>query len=169
VVAGDAASEVDGVSSAVDASPHNEHDTGSMEMDDPQGVGQAAPVVNISVFGEAPVSIAECSPETLVLLTVILSASNLRKIGENDPGMVDISNFTTTKILDKRSSPCEVEEYRCELEPFWLPADLMKKVQMGHVHVRSYENETCTSSSSRHVKEGNTKKEAFIDVSMLSR
>jgi hypothetical protein len=28
---------------------------------------------------------------------------------------------------------------------------------------------TCTSSSSRHVKEGNTKEEAFTDVSMLSR
>jgi hypothetical protein len=28
---------------------------------------------------------------------------------------------------------------------------------------------TCTSSSSRHVKEGNIKEEAFTDVSMLSR
>ena len=59
-------------------------------------------------------------------------------IGENDPVMVDISTFTTTKILDKRSSPCGVE-YRCELEPLWLPADLVKEVQMGCVHVRSYE------------------------------
>jgi hypothetical protein len=48
-------------------------------------------------------------------------------IGENDPVMVDISTFTTTKILDKRSSPCGVE-YRCELEPLWLPADLVKEV-----------------------------------------
>jgi hypothetical protein len=37
-------------------------------------------------------------------------------IGENDPVMVDISTFTTTKILDKRSSLCGVE-YRCEFEP----------------------------------------------------
>ena len=59
-------------------------------------------------------------------------------IGENDPVMVDISTFTTTKILDKRSSPCGVE-YRCELEPLWLPADLVKEVQMGYVHIRSYE------------------------------
>jgi hypothetical protein len=59
-------------------------------------------------------------------------------IGENDPVMVDISTFTTTKILDKRSSPCGVE-YRCELEPLWLPADLVKEVQMGCVHIRSYE------------------------------
>jgi hypothetical protein len=59
-------------------------------------------------------------------------------IGEDDPVMVNISTFTTTKILDKRSSPCRVE-YRCELEPLWLPADLVKEVQMGCVHVRSYE------------------------------
>jgi hypothetical protein len=56
-------------------------------------------------------------------------------IGENDPVMVDISIFTTTKILDKRLSPCGVE-YRCELEPLWLPADLVKEVQMGYVHIR---------------------------------
>ena len=59
-------------------------------------------------------------------------------IGENDPVMVNISTFTTTKILDKRSSPCRVE-YRCELKPLWLPVDMVKKVQMGCVHVRSYE------------------------------
>jgi hypothetical protein len=80
VVTGDAASEVDGTSSVIRASPHNEHDTGSMEMDDPQGAGQIAPVVNTSIFGEAPFSIAECSPE--------ISASSLRKIGENDSVMV---------------------------------------------------------------------------------
>jgi hypothetical protein len=102
-----------------------------MEMDDPQGAGQVAPVVNISVFGEAPLSIAECSAET--------SASSLRKIGENDPVMVNISTLTITKILDKRSSPCGVE-YRCELEPLWLPTDLVKEVQMGGVRVWSYEN-----------------------------
>jgi hypothetical protein len=37
-------------------------------------------------------------------------------IGEDDPVMVNISTFTTTKILDKRPSPRGVE-YRCELEP----------------------------------------------------
>jgi hypothetical protein len=107
VVAGDAASEVDGASSVIRASSHNKHDTGSMEMDDPQGAGQVAPVVNISVFGEAHLSIAGCSPET--------SASSLR---ENDPAMADISTFTTTKILDKRSTPCGVA-HGCELEPLW--------------------------------------------------
>jgi hypothetical protein len=52
VVAGDVASEVDGTSSIVGASPYNEHDTGSMEMDDPQRAEYATPVVNVSAFGE---------------------------------------------------------------------------------------------------------------------
>jgi hypothetical protein len=59
-------------------------------------------------------------------------------IGENDPVMVDISTFTITKILDKRSSSCGVE-YRYELKPLWLPADLAKEVWMGCVRVQSYE------------------------------
>jgi hypothetical protein len=69
VVAGGAASEVDGTSSVIRASPHNEHDKRSMEMDDPQGAGQATPVVNISVFGEAPLSIAECTPGIYRVIT----------------------------------------------------------------------------------------------------
>jgi hypothetical protein len=59
-------------------------------------------------------------------------------ISEDDPVIVDISTFTITKILDKQSSPYKVK-YRCELEPLWLPADLVKEVWMGCVHVRSYE------------------------------
>jgi hypothetical protein len=62
-VAGGAVSEVDGTSSVIRPSPHNEHDKRSMEMDDPQGPRQATPVVNVCLFGEAPLSIAECSPE----------------------------------------------------------------------------------------------------------
>jgi hypothetical protein len=65
--------------------------------------------------------------------------------------MVDILIFTVTKILDKRSSPCEVE-YRYKLEPLWLPADLVKEVQMGCVYVPELRERTGTSSSSRHVK-----------------
>jgi hypothetical protein len=61
MVTGGAASEGDGTSSIIRVSPHNERDKRSMEMDNPQGAGQATPVVNISVFGEAPLSIAECS------------------------------------------------------------------------------------------------------------
>ena len=53
MVASDVASEVDGTSSIVGASPYNEHDTGSMEMDDPQRAEHAAPGVDIrSRLGE---------------------------------------------------------------------------------------------------------------------
>ena len=93
-------------------------------MDDLQGAAQVAPVVNTSVFGEAPLSIAECSPET--------SASSVRKIGE-------------------RSSPCGIG-YRCELEPLWLPADLMKEVQMGDVRVRELREWIRTSRPSGDIE-----------------
>jgi hypothetical protein len=116
----DAALEVDVASSSLRDRPHNEHDMGSVETDDLQRAGQTAPVVNTSVFDEAPLSTAESSGQTLALTTV--SVSSLPDLGEGDPVMVDISNFTTAKILDKRSSPFGVE-YRCELEPLWLPGE----------------------------------------------
>jgi hypothetical protein len=58
---------------------------------------------------------------------------------EDGPAIVDISKLTTVKVLDKRSSSSRVE-YKCELEPRWLAADLVERVQMGRVHIRSYEN-----------------------------
>jgi hypothetical protein len=78
-------------------------------------------------------------------------------IGKNDPVMVDISTFTTTKILDKRSSPCEVE-YRCELEPLWLPADLVTEVQMGCVHVWSYEKALVRAARLDTLRKGTQKR-----------
>lgn len=40
--------------------------------------------------------------------------------------MVDISEITIVKIVDKRSNPSEVQ-YKCELESLWLAADLVGK------------------------------------------
>jgi hypothetical protein len=138
VAAGDAVLEVDGASSSLRDRPHNEHNMGSVETDELQGAGRTMPVVNTSVFDEAPLSIAESSGQTLASVTVS-SLPNLPDIGEDDPVMIDISYFTTARILDKRSSPFGVE-YRCELEPLWLPAELVKEVPMGGVRVRNYEN-----------------------------
>jgi hypothetical protein len=104
VVAGDAALEVDGASSSLRDRPRNEHNMGSVETDKIQGAGRTAPVVNTSVFDEAPLSIAESSGQTLASVTVS-SLPNLPDIGEDDPVMIDISYFTTARILDKRSSP----------------------------------------------------------------
>ena len=98
---------------------------------------QSEPIVDTPAFDEAPLSTAESSGQTLASVTV--SASSLPNLGEDDSVMIDISYFTTAKILDKRSSPFGVE-YMCELEPLWLPAELVKEVPMGGVRVRSYEN-----------------------------
>jgi len=138
VVAGDAALEVDGASSSLRDRPYNEHNIGSVETDKLQGAGRTAPVINASFFDEAPLSIAESSGQILASITVS-SLSNLPGIGEDDPMMIDISYFTTARILDKRLSPFGVE-YRCELKPLWLPAELVREVPMGGVRVRSYEN-----------------------------
>jgi hypothetical protein len=106
--------------------------------------------VNTPIFDEAPLSTAESSGQILALVTG--SASSLPNIGENDPVMIVISYFTTAKILDKRSSPFEVE-YRCELEPLWLPAELVKEVPMGGVRVRSYENGLIQAGRLRTLRE----------------
>ena len=68
-----------------------------------------------------------------------VSASSLSGVGEDGLAIVDIAKFTTVKVLDKRSSSSGVE-YKCEFEPLWLAADLVEKIQMGHVHIRSYGN-----------------------------
>ena len=111
-------------SSSLRDKPYNEHDTSSVKADDLQGAGRTAPVVNTSVFDEAPLSIAESSGQTLASVTVS-SLPNLPDIGEDDPVMINISCFTTAKILNKRLSPFGVE-YRCELGPVWLSSVLVK-------------------------------------------
>jgi hypothetical protein len=89
---------------------------GSAETDNLQRANQTEPVVNTNVSDEPPLS-----DRTLAL--TIVSASSLP---EGGPVMVDISNFTAAKILNERPSPSGVE-YRCELEPLWLAADLVEK------------------------------------------
>ena len=68
-----------------------------------------------------------------------VSASSLPDVAEDGLATADISKLATVKVLDKRSSSSEVE-CKCELEPLWLAADLVEKIQMGHVQVWSYEN-----------------------------
>jgi hypothetical protein len=58
--------------------------------------------------------------------------------GENCPVMVDISTCTVVNILGKRSSPSGVE-YECELRPPWMAAEMVEELQMGRVHILSYE------------------------------
>jgi hypothetical protein len=53
--------------------------------------------------------------------------------------IVDISNFTITKIVDKRPGPSGVE-YKYEFQPLWWAAESAETAQMGHVRIRNYEN-----------------------------
>jgi hypothetical protein len=106
-----------------------------VQTDKLQRVNQTELIINTS--DGAPLSIAEPSGQILAPTTVL--ASSLPDLGDDGPVVVDISNFLAAKILDKRPSPFRFE-YRCESEPLWLIADLVEKVKMGRVHIRSYEN-----------------------------
>jgi hypothetical protein len=55
------------------------------------------------------------------------SASSLPDLDKSGSATVDISKFTM-KGLNKRSSPSGAE-YKCELEPLWLAANLVEKLR----------------------------------------
>jgi hypothetical protein len=98
------------------------------------------------------------SEQTLALITV--SASSLSDVREDGLTIVDISKLTTVKVLDKRSSSSGVE-YKCELEPLWLAADLAERAQMGRVHIRSYENGLIRD---RRLKTLRVRKRKFLEM-----
>ena len=68
------------------------------------------------------------------------------------------------RVLHLRSpSPSSVTssisgvEYKCELEPLWLAADLVERAQMGRVHIRSYENGLVREGRLRTLRAGKRK------------
>jgi hypothetical protein len=77
------------------------------------------------------------SPQTFAPMTI--SVLSLPDVTENGLATVDILKLRTAKVLDKRPSSSGIE-HKCELEPLWLAADLVKRVQMGHVHICGYQN-----------------------------
>jgi hypothetical protein len=113
--------EVDMGSSLVRDRPHNEHGTGSVETGRSQNPDQTGSTVKTGPtvdIDEAPLSIVESSEQTLVVMTVL--ASSLIDLGEDSPATIDISELTTARILNKRSSPSGVE-YKCER--LWLTVE----------------------------------------------
>jgi hypothetical protein len=100
-----------------------------VETSNLQSADQTEPMVSTNGSGEADLSIARPSAQTFAPMTV--SASSLSDVSED--GLVIVT------VVDKRSSSRGVE-YKCNLEPLWLAADLVKRVKMGRVHIRSYEN-----------------------------
>jgi hypothetical protein len=124
MVAGGGDSEVDRGSSFVRNRPYNEYDTGSAETDNLQNTDQTDPIASTNSSGDAHLLIARFSEQTLALM--IVSASSLSDVGEDGLAIVNISKLITVKVLDKRPSSSRVE-YKCELEPLWLAADLAER------------------------------------------
>jgi len=93
---------------------------------------------------EFPISVAESYGQTLA----IASASSPPYPSDDAVAMADISNFKTTKIMDKRLGPSRVE-YNCEFEQLWLTIDLVEKALMG----RCYEHGLIRKGRCRTLKE----------------
>jgi hypothetical protein len=115
---------------------YSKHDAGSVEVGKMQQTDRSESGIEIRCLDNVSSSVVECSGETLAPITVFALSS--RDLGESRPAIVDVSIFTIVEILGKRSSGSGVE-YQFELEPLWLPADLVVKAQMGRVHIRRYE------------------------------
>src|SRR5207248_2871373 len=137
MVAGGGDLEIDRESSFARNRSYNEYDTDSVETDNLQSTDQTELIASTNSSGETHLSIARSSEQTLALMTI--SASSLSDAGEDSPAIIDVSKLTTVKVLDKRSGSSRVE-YKCELGPLWLAADLVERAQMGRIHIRSYEN-----------------------------
>lgn len=107
-----------------------------METAELQRLDQTDSVLNTGSSDESPIPVAEPSGQTLATA----SASSMPDLSDGTLAIVDISNFKTTKIVDKRLGPSGVK-YKCEFEPFWLAADLVEPAQMGHIRIWAYERD----------------------------
>src|SRR2546423_13129288 len=97
---------------------------------------------------EFPISVAESYGQTLA----IASASSPPYPSDDAVAMADISNFKTTKIMDKRPGPSRVG-YNCEFEQLWLTIDLVGKALMGRIRIRCYEHGLIRKGRCRTLKE----------------
>jgi hypothetical protein len=83
---------------------------------------------------EFPISVASYG-QTLA----IASASSPPYSSGDAVATADISNFKTTKIVDKRLGASRAED-NCEFEPLWLTIDLVEKALMGRIRIRRYDH-----------------------------
>jgi hypothetical protein len=135
-VAGDGVPEGDGGEASDRDISYSKHDAGSVEVGKMQRTHRSESSMETRCLDNASSSVAECSGETLAPTTVFVSSS--RGLDESCSAIVDVSTFTIVEIFGERSSGSGVE-YQFELEPLWLPADLVQKTQMGRLHIRRYE------------------------------
>jgi hypothetical protein len=92
-----------------------------------------------------PISVAESYGQTF-------AASSPPYPSDDAAAMADISNFKTTKIMDKRLGPSRVE-YSCDFEPLWLTIDLVEKALMGRIRIQCYEHGLIRNGHCRTLKE----------------
>jgi hypothetical protein len=134
VAGNDVPEDNDNEASSRDSS-HNKHDAVSVEVSKMQQTDRSESGMETD---NASFSVAKYSDETLAPTTFFALSSP--DLGESRPAIVDVSIFIIVEILGERSSGSNVK-YQIELEPLWLPVDLMEKAQMGRVHIQRYETE----------------------------
>jgi hypothetical protein len=104
-----------------------------VETVDLQRADQIESIVNTKDSDEARLSVAESLAQTFAPMAV--PPSNLPNVGEDGLAIVEVSTLTTAEILDKRSSPSGVE-YKSELEPLWMAADLVERVRRERTYTK---------------------------------
>lgn len=114
-IAGDSILKVNGGELSIREASHEERGAGPVEAAKPQITNQTESVFDPHCFDESPISVAESSRYSLALATA--SASRLPDLGDNPLAMIDISNFTILKIIDKKKPGPSGVEYQCEFEP----------------------------------------------------
>jgi hypothetical protein len=102
-----------------------------------QRVDQTESALDTHCSDESSISVAGTSRQTRGPAAALVSS--FPDLDDQNLVMVDISNFTITKIVDKRPGPSGVE-YKCEFQPLWWAAESAETAQMGHVRIRNYEN-----------------------------
>jgi hypothetical protein len=73
---------------------------------------------------EAPLFFAESATQAFVPVQAI----------------VDMSNLTTTKIIDKRLGKSGDVQYKCDLMALWMSGQLVEETKKGRDRIQSYEN-----------------------------
>jgi len=137
IVVSDGASETDTASPFLRGRPHNQHDKALRSQKSYREPTRPSLSSAPMTPTRALLSVAESSEQTLAPLAA--SPSGFPEADKGALEIVDILMLTTAKIVDKQSSPSGVQ-YKCELEPLWLAADLVESAEMGGVRIRSYEN-----------------------------
>jgi hypothetical protein len=135
-IAADCAPHVNDAEPSVPETSHERCDTTSLEAAE-QRTNRTHSAFNTGCSDEFLNSLAEPLGRTSASTTA--SALSFPTLVDDERAVAGISNIIITKITDERIRSSGIQ-YKCELEPVWLPINLAKNAQMGPVCIRSYEN-----------------------------